>query len=129
MISRSQEVETFPFLLSEVYNFNTDKIEAADYHLKNSDEGYIVRLRTALEAEDKRYGCPICKTKIGIRHSSKGNWYFAHKPKPDHVKCYLSDASTMTEQQVRMQRYYHNKESEKHKTLKNNMFNYQQYFF
>lgn len=116
MDARAEERDVFPFRMAEVYNFNTGKIEPSDYWLKQEAEK-IHELRYGLRAGKKRYGCPICKTQVSLRKSTKQNWFFGHHQRKEGVHCALIDEH-MPLIERKIQKYNAAKETEEHKRMK-----------
>lgn len=109
------EKRSYHFKMQSVYNFNTDKEEAADYHL-SQDEATVYRLRYSLASGKKHYGCPICKNKVIIKKSVKGHFFFSHTRLKEGDNCFLVDQNNY--ESKRIQEYNYHKESEEHIELK-----------
>jgi competence CoiA-like predicted nuclease len=121
MKKREVESSSYNFKMSEVFNFKTGKIEAADYWLSQTEE-IVYKLRRRLKANKISYGCPICKTPVIIKYSSTKKPFFSHQKRAENVKCILCDDSDLTKTETNIQRYNYNKESEEHKRLKKCIF-------
>lgn len=112
---KKDEKRSYKFKMQEVYNFNTDKVESADYHL-SQDEETVYRLRTKLMTGEKNYGCPVCKNRVILKVSSKSNPFFSHTPLKEGQACYLVDSNN--NEIRRIQEYNYRKESQEHIFLK-----------
>lgn len=117
MDARFQERNALNVRMVEIYNFNSGKIEQADYWL-SQDEEKLFKLRYSLRKDRKAYGCPVCKTPVNLLRSSKQNWFFRHLQRAEGVRCALID-DHMPTRQKRIQQYNVAKETEEHKNLKN----------
>lgn len=109
------EKGSYHFKMQSIYNFNTGKEEAADYHL-SQDEATVYRLRYSLASGKKKYGCPICKNKVIIKKSVKGRFFFSHTRLKAGESCFLVDQSNYETR--RIQEYNYHKESQEHIELK-----------
>lgn len=106
--------ESYNFKMESVFNFNTGLSEDASFFLSGSEET-IYKLRYALQSGKKSYGCPVCKTKVILKRSKLGNFFFAHLPIKDGVKCFLVNQN---KKKRTIQEYNYRKESEEHIYLK-----------
>lgn len=88
MITRNTNVDTQDFRMNEIYNFNTGKIEQADYWLKQSP-AVINKLKAAIQNNKKSYGCPFCKTPLVLKVGDKKHAHFSHVKREDGVDCAL----------------------------------------
>ena len=113
---KKEEKYSYKFKMSEIFNFDTGKTESADYFL-SQDEGTKFRLRTSLRNGKKRYGCPVCKSKVILKRSNRGNFYFSHIRLEEGQTCFLVDQSNS--ESKRIQEYNYHKESQEHIDLKN----------
>lgn len=113
---KKEEKYSYKFKMSEIFNFDTGKTEAADYFL-SQDEGTKFRLRTSLSNGKKRYGCPVCKSKVILKRSIRGNFFFSHTRLKEGQACFLVDQSNSETR--RIQEYNYHKESQEHIDLKN----------
>lgn len=95
------------------------------YWLKQGEE-VLFQLRYGLRDRRKRYGCPVCKTHLDLRRSTKSNWFFRHLNRAEGVQCALIDEH-MPEYQKRIQRYNAAKETDEHKFLKGFIAQYLEY--
>lgn len=114
MVSSKQEKKAYNFKMTSIYNFDTQKEEAADYFLKQ-DEEIVFKLRYSLKLKKKRYGCPVCKTSVILKRSKKGNFFFSHLPLEDGKHCFLVEQNSGKRT---IQEYNYQKESDKHIYLK-----------
>lgn len=112
---KNVEKSSYNFKLSEVYNFDTGKIEAADYWLSQSEET-VHRFRYSLEEGTKNYGCPVCKNRVIIKKSKLSNFFFSHTKLKEGQQCFLVDNSDYEGR--RIQEYNYRKESQEHILLK-----------
>lgn len=110
-----QHHDAYNFKMFEIYNFDTGKVEQADAWL-NQDNETIIKLRYALRANKKAYGCPSCKTGVELKKTKKGIFFFKHNEREEGVKCALIDEMSYTEK--RIQQYNASKEAEEHEKLK-----------
>lgn len=123
MSGRQVEAAAYRFRMSQIYNFNTEKTEQADFWLSQGPE-VIHQLRYSLRKNQKSYGCPFCKTPVilrkgrALKSGERGGDYFAHRKRKEGVKCHLCDQHGMTDQEVRLQQYNYAKETEEHIRLK-----------
>lgn len=88
MITRNVNAHTQDFRMNEIFNFNTGKIEQADYWLKQSP-AVINKLKTAIQSNKKSYGCPFCKTPLVLKVGNKKHAHFSHVQREDGVDCML----------------------------------------
>jgi len=105
----NKEIDAYNFKMLEIYNFNTGVIERADAWLSQDNET-IIKLRYALRANKKVYGCPSCKTGVELKKTEKGDYFFKHNQREEGVKCALIDEMSYTEK--RIQAYNVSKEAE-----------------
>lgn len=117
----STEQNAFNLRMLEIFNFNTGKIEQADSWL-NQDDETIIKLRYALRANKKAYGCPNCKTGVELKRGHDGAFYFRHNQKEEGVKCALIDKLSYTEKRIQL--YNASKEAEEHEKLKQFIHDY-----
>jgi len=117
----STEQNAFNLKMLEIFNFDTGKIERADSWL-NQDDETIIKLRYALRANKKAYGCPSCKTGVELKRGHNGDFYFRHNQKPEGVKCALIDKLSYTEKRIQL--YNASKEAEEHERLKQFIHDY-----
>lgn len=110
-----KEQNTQNFRMLEIFNFNTGKIEQADSWL-NQDAETIIKLRYALRANKKAYGCPSCKTGVELKRDTDGSFFFRHAQREEGVKCALIDKLSYTERRIQL--YNASKEAEEHEKLK-----------
>jgi len=96
MITRNTNVDTQDFRMNEIYNFNTGKIEQADYWLKQSP-AVINKLKTAIQNNKKSYGCPFCKTPLVLKVGDKKHAHFSHVRREDGVDCALCKVGERSE--------------------------------
>jgi len=96
MITRNTNVDTQDFRMNEIYNFNTGKIEQADYWLKQSP-AVINKLKTAIQNNKKSYGCPFCKTPLVLKVGNKKHAHFSHVRRDDGVDCALCKVGERSE--------------------------------
>ncbi len=89
MITRNNlEPNIHDFRMNEIYNFNTGKIEQADYWLKQSPQ-VLDKLKIAIQNNKKSYGCPFCKTPLVLKVGDKKHAHFSHAKREDNVSCLL----------------------------------------
>lgn len=115
MKARITESSAYNFKMTEIYNFNTQKTEQADYWLSQPAE-VIHKLRYSLREDRKGYGCPCCKTPVILKFSQNHNPFFAHLKREEGVKCYICDESMYPEER-KIQAYNTKKETPEHKRL------------
>ena len=110
-----KEQNAYNLKMLEIFNFNTGKIEQADSWLSQDDET-IIKLRYALRANKKAYGCPSCKTGVELKKDKGGTFFFQHNQREEGVKCALIDKLSYSEQRIQL--YNASKEAEEHEKLK-----------
>lgn len=88
MITRNLEPNVYDFRMNEIYNFNTGKIEQADYWLKQSPQ-VLDKLKIAIQDNKKSYGCPFCKTPLVLKVGDKKHAHFSHAKREENVPCVL----------------------------------------
>mgnify|MGYP000545039428 CR=1 FL=1 len=88
MTTRNVESNVYDFRMNEIYNFNTGKIEQADYWLKQSPQ-VINKLKAAIQSNKKSYGCPFCKTPLVLKSGDKKHPHFSHARRNESVECVL----------------------------------------
>ncbi len=125
MITRNNTYTEPQFRLSEIFNFQTGKIERADFWLKQNLE-VVHQLKSSIKNQEKSYGCPICKTPLILKVGEKKHAHFAHAKREEGVECILCEDNKLTEIQRKIQRYNYAKEREQHKKLKQFLSNYLQ---
>ncbi len=114
MNALDKEHNVYNFQMLEIYNFNTGKIEKADTWLNQGNET-IIKLRYALRANKKVYGCPSCKTGVELKKTEQGDFFFKHNQREEGIKCALIDKMSYTEK--RIQAYNASREAEEHEKL------------
>ncbi len=88
MITRNVNADVQNFRMNEIYNFNTGKIEQADYWLKQSPM-VLNKLKAAIQNNKKSYGCPFCKTPLVLKMGDKKHAHFSHVQREDGIDCKL----------------------------------------
>ncbi len=116
-----KEQNAFNLRMLEIFNFNTGKTEQANSWLSQDDET-IIKLRYALRANKKAYGCPSCKTGVELKRGADGSFFFRHNQREEGVKCALIDKLSYTEQRIQL--YNASKEAEEHERLKRFIHDY-----
>jgi len=96
MTTRNLESNVYEFRMNEIYNFNTGKIEQADYWLKQSPQ-VLDKLKVAIQNNKKSYGCPFCKTPLVLKIGDKKHAHFSHIKREDDVPCKLCNSQQKIE--------------------------------
>lgn len=101
MITRNVNTDIQNFRMNEIYNFNTGKIEQADYWLKQSPQ-VLDKLKIAIQSNKKSYGCPFCKTPLVLKTGDKKHAHFSHTKREENVSCLLCNNHQSTQSAERI---------------------------
>ena len=101
MITRNLEPNVHDFRMNEIYNFNTGKIEQADYWLKQSPQ-VLDKLKIAIQNNKKSYGYPFCKTPLVLKTGDKKHAHFSHTKREENVSCLLCNNHQNTQSAERI---------------------------